>query len=73
MILLTPTAWDDYELIDTGDGEKIERFGNYVLRRPEPQAVWEKALSEKIGKAKLTLILSAKKTSKTNRKRENGK
>ena len=47
MILLTPTAWDDYELIDTGDGEKIERFGNYVLRRPEPQAVWEKALSEK--------------------------
>lgn len=47
MILLTPTSWDDYELIDTGNGEKLERFGNFVLRRPEPQAVWEKFLSEK--------------------------
>jgi 23S rRNA (cytosine1962-C5)-methyltransferase len=47
MILLTPTSWKDYELIDTGNGEKLERFGNYVLRRPEPQAVWEKSLSER--------------------------
>ena len=47
MILLTPTTWEDYELIDTGDGEKLERFGNFVLRRPEPQAVWGKTLSEK--------------------------
>lgn len=47
MILLTPTSWNEYELIDTGDGEKLERFGNFVLRRPEPQAVWEKFLSEK--------------------------
>ncbi len=47
MILLTPTTWKDYELIDTGDGEKLERFGGYVLRRPEPQAVWEKSLLEK--------------------------
>lgn len=36
----------DYELIDTGDFEKLERFGPYVLRRPEPQAVWKKALPE---------------------------
>ena len=47
MILLTPSTWNDYELIDTGDGEKLERFGNFVLRRPEPQAIWEKSLSEK--------------------------
>ena len=44
--LLTPTHWKDYELIDCGDFEKLERFGNLVLRRPEPQAVWKKTLSE---------------------------
>ncbi len=38
--------WPDYELIDTGGGEKLERFGTYVLARPEPQAIWRKALSE---------------------------
>src|SRR5471030_2191460 len=42
--LLTPTHWKDFELIDCGDFEKLERFGNVVLIRPEPQAVWSKAL-----------------------------
>ena len=36
--LLTPT-FPDYELIDSGDFEKLERFGRYVTRRPEPQAI----------------------------------
>ncbi|MGO1243310.1 MAG: class I SAM-dependent methyltransferase [Sphingobacterium sp.] len=44
--LLTPQNWEDYELIDCGDFEKLERFGELVLIRPEPQAVWPKALSE---------------------------
>ena len=44
--LLTPTHWKDYELIDCGDFEKMERFGNLVLIRPEPQAVWNKGLKE---------------------------
>lgn len=44
--LLTPTHWKDYELLDCGDFEKLERFGTLVLRRPEPQAVWKKAWSE---------------------------
>lgn len=39
--------WEEYELIDTGGFEKLERFGKYVLRRPEPQAIWPKSLSEK--------------------------
>ncbi|RZK55781.1 MAG: oxidoreductase [Pedobacter sp.] len=43
--LLTPTHWKDYELLDCGDFEKLERFGNLVLSRPEPQAVWKKVLS----------------------------
>ncbi len=44
--LLTPQFWKDYELIDCGNFEKLERFGNLILVRPEPQAVWGKALPE---------------------------
>lgn len=44
MKLLHPQNWNDYELIDSGDFEKLERFGNYILTRPEPQAVWNKSL-----------------------------
>ena len=44
--LLAPTHWKDYELIDCGDFEKLERFGNLVLSRPEPQAVWKKTLTD---------------------------
>lgn len=36
----------DYELIDSGDFEKLERFGRYVVRRPEPQAIWRWSLTE---------------------------
>lgn len=32
--------WQDYELIDAGDGEKLERWGDYLLQRPDPQAIW---------------------------------
>ncbi len=46
MQLLTSSYWKDYELIDTGGLEKLERFGKYTLARPEPQAVWEKSLPE---------------------------
>lgn len=42
---LTPNI-KDYELIDSGDFEKLERFGAYVLRRPEPQAIWHKSLTD---------------------------
>ena len=44
--LLCPTHWKDYELLDCGDFEKLERFGDLILIRPEPQAVWKKLLSE---------------------------
>ena len=39
------TFWKDYELLDSGNGEKLERFGAYVLARPEPKALWDKNLS----------------------------
>jgi 23S rRNA (cytosine1962-C5)-methyltransferase len=44
--LAHPASWTDYELIDSGDFEKLERFGKYILARPEPQAIWKKVLSE---------------------------
>jgi len=40
--------WADYELIDSGGFEKLERYGAYILRRPEPQAVWPKRLEEAV-------------------------
>ena len=39
------TFWKDYELIDSGDVEKLERFGEYRIIRPEPKALWTKSLS----------------------------
>ena len=36
-------AWQDYEVLDTGDGEKLERWGDVILRRPDPQTIWPKA------------------------------
>lgn len=36
----------DYELIDSGNFEKLERFGRYIVWRPEPQAIWNKSLSQ---------------------------
>lgn len=42
ILVLEPSQ--DYELIDSGEGEKLERFGKYVLWRPDPQALWPKKL-----------------------------
>lgn len=46
ILSLSPGPWKDYELIDTGDFEKLERFGEFILSRPEPQAIWDKSLPE---------------------------
>ncbi|MCR5071067.1 MAG: class I SAM-dependent methyltransferase [Bacteroidales bacterium] len=40
------SSWTDYELLDSGAGEKLERFGAYVLARPEPKALWDKSLPD---------------------------
>ena len=44
--LITPGPWADYELIDSGNFQKLERFGEFILARPEPQAIWDKSLSD---------------------------
>ncbi len=41
----SPQNWQEYELIDSGNFEKLERFGTYILRRPEPQALWDSNLN----------------------------
>ncbi|MFZ6029451.1 MAG: class I SAM-dependent methyltransferase [Chloroflexota bacterium] len=45
--LLSSPNWQDYELIDSGRGQKLERFGPYTFVRPEHQAVWQRRLPEK--------------------------
>lgn len=38
--------WQDYELLDVGNFKKLERFGKYILIRPEPQALWKPAMND---------------------------
>jgi 23S rRNA (cytosine1962-C5)-methyltransferase len=42
---LSPTHFNDYELLDCGNFEKLERFGKFITIRPEPQAVWDRQWS----------------------------
>lgn len=44
IIVTAPSA--GYELLDSGEGEKLERFGDHILARPDPQALWAKRLPE---------------------------
>ncbi len=44
--LLISEGWDDYALLDSGAGRKLERFGRYRVDRPEPQAMWRRRLPE---------------------------
>jgi 23S rRNA (cytosine1962-C5)-methyltransferase len=45
--LLSSTQWEDYELVDSGDSLKLERFGTYKFVRPDHQAIWKPALSHR--------------------------
>ena len=46
MVEFPDKQWKDYELLDSGCGEKLERFGSVVMARPEPKALWDKSLTE---------------------------
>jgi len=48
MTILITEPQGDYELLDSGDGEKLERFGNVVLARPDPEVLWNKKKSEAV-------------------------
>ena len=45
LIIDYPSAWVDYELLDSGDGMKLERYGQFILSRPEAEAIWSPGLS----------------------------
>ena len=47
-LILHPNNWIDYSLIDSGYGQKLEKFGPYIFSRPESQAIWSQNLSKKI-------------------------
>ncbi len=44
--ILTENGWQNYALLDSGNGQKLEQFGQVRVSRPEPQALWEKSLPE---------------------------
>lgn len=44
--ILWPTTWQDYELVDSGNGMRLERYGRYTIARPEPHALWSPRLDE---------------------------
>lgn len=46
----TANHWIDYEILDAGEGEKLERWGNVILRRPDPTAIWPHTKSENLWK-----------------------
>ncbi|MBQ3668852.1 MAG: class I SAM-dependent methyltransferase [Clostridia bacterium] len=44
--MYTADKWRDYEVLDTGDGMKLERWGDVILSRPDPQVIWPKTQPE---------------------------
>lgn len=46
--MLLANKWKDFELLDAGNGEKLERWGKYILRRPDPQAIWPHSVDSHI-------------------------
>ncbi|MGL5440678.1 MAG: class I SAM-dependent methyltransferase [Filifactoraceae bacterium] len=50
-MLLIADKWKDYKIIDAGNGEKLEKWGSIVLRRPDPQAIWNTEYSSKFWKS----------------------
>jgi 23S rRNA (cytosine1962-C5)-methyltransferase len=63
-MILKVTKEEDYELIDSGQGEKLERYGRYTLMRPDPEALWPRNKPGDIWqKADYTFVREGKKTS----------
>lgn len=46
MQLLKTQGWTDYEFLDSGNGRRLERFGKYVIQKPDPQAIWKPSLPD---------------------------
>lgn len=46
--MLVSNEWKDYELLDMAKGQKLEKWGKYILIRPDPQIVWDKKTNPKL-------------------------
>ena len=46
MLILKSSGREDYSLLDTGDGYRLEKFGKYTISRPDPNVIWEKTLDK---------------------------
>jgi 23S rRNA (cytosine1962-C5)-methyltransferase len=46
ILIVSSPAWKDYELLDSGNGQKLERFGTHILIRPEAEAIWKPSLAD---------------------------
>ncbi|NQV88519.1 MAG: class I SAM-dependent methyltransferase [Parcubacteria group bacterium] len=66
--ILKTTASKNYELLDSGDGHKLERYGSVVVARPDPQALWRKNLSVDIWKKADAIFETSKEKTKWNKK-----
>lgn len=53
-------GWKDYEVIDTSKGEKLERWGDYLLIRPDPQVIWDTPENTEDGESRTDIITAAK-------------
>ncbi len=51
--------WKDYEVLDTSKGEKLERWGDYTLVRPDPQVIWDTPKTLRAGNARMHTIIAA--------------
>jgi 23S rRNA (cytosine1962-C5)-methyltransferase len=56
--LLSSSGWEEYELLDSGDGQKLERFGEYQLVRPEAEAIWSPMLPKEAWQSAHAAFLS---------------
>ncbi|HTH93552.1 MAG TPA: RsmD family RNA methyltransferase [Candidatus Paceibacterota bacterium] len=57
---VTVEGWQEYKLLDSGEGRRLELFGRLVLDRPDPQALWQKSHPEKWQKADAQFIWADK-------------
>ena len=49
--------WKDYEVLDTSSGEKLERWGDYFLVRPDPQVIWNTQSMTRNGSNLMAIII----------------
>ncbi|MDB5188852.1 MAG: dependent methyltransferase [Candidatus Nomurabacteria bacterium] len=57
---VSTTGWDQYALLDCGEGRKLEQLGSVILDRPDPQALWKKAMPQEWAKAQAQFLWAEK-------------